>query len=221
MKWVSLHSKSLLIDTRDVQPRQDAWDWGSCLQARAVHEFLFDPDLTGPSCFLALLLAKQNTHGRRVVWVDPLRTFYPPAAQTPLRKLCVVRPRREDTVWTAIECLRCRQIGAVVAPILSGPTRVEVRRLQLAAEQGGGIGLIFRPNSVSAGVHIYAAATRWLVSPAPGERTIQRWRIELIHGHGGHTGQSFILEKNRATGQANFVLVPSALADHAKRAAAS
>ena len=42
--------------------------------------------------------------------------------------------------------------------------------------------------------NVYAAATRWLVAPMRGERTIQRWTIQLIHGHGGRIGQTVILE---------------------------
>ena len=60
----------------------------------------------------------------------------------------------------------CRHVGAVVALFMHRPTRVEVRRLQLAAEQGGGVGILLRPNLINSGSNIYAAATRWLVSPA-------------------------------------------------------
>jgi hypothetical protein len=128
--------------------------------------------------------------------------------------VCVLRPRPADLLWATIETLRCRGVGAVVATITQPLTRVDVRRLQLAAESGGGTAVLVRPNLASAAAHVYAAATRWLVTPMRGERTIQRWRLQMVHGHGRHTGQSFILEKNRASGQIHFVPVPTPLVDH-------
>jgi hypothetical protein len=50
-----------------------------------------------------------------------------------------------------------------------------------------------RPNGGAASAH-HAAATRWLVEPAPGERTVQRWKVRLIYGHGGHLHHPVYLE---------------------------
>jgi hypothetical protein len=83
------------------------------------------------------------------------------------------------------------------------------------------VGVLLRPNLASAGAGVYAAATRWLVASAPGERAIQRWHLRFLHGHGGQIDQSFLLEKHRASGQANFVRLPSPLVHHAKLSAAS
>jgi hypothetical protein len=76
-------------------------------------------------------------------------------------------------------------------------SRIEARRFQLAAERGRGIGILLRPYDRTA--NVYSAATRWLVAPQRGLRTVQRWRIELIHGHGGQVGQAVILEYHRET----------------------
>ena len=54
-----------------------------------------------------------------------------------------------------------------------------------------------RPHTAASRHH--AAATRWLVEPARGERTVQRWKIQLIHGHGGLLNQSVYLEYSRET----------------------
>jgi hypothetical protein len=60
-------------------------------------------------------------------------------------RLLVVRPRRTvDAVWAADQCLRCPAVAAVVAR-LERLGRVHSRRLQLAAEAGGGIGLMVTP----------------------------------------------------------------------------
>jgi hypothetical protein len=133
-----------------------------------------------------------------IVWCDPRRELYPPAlaaAGIPLDQLLLLRPKTpEDEIWALAECLACRGVAATIAqpPPLS---RVQVRRLQLAAERGGGVGLLLRPHDATATHH--AAATRWLVEPARGERTVQRWRIQLIHGHGGRLHQCVYLEYSR------------------------
>jgi protein ImuA len=133
-----------------------------------------------------------------IVWCDPRRELYPPAlaaAGIPLDQLHHLRPKTaEDEIWALAECLACRGVAATIAqpPPLS---RVQVRRLQLAAERGGGVGLLLRPHDATATHH--AAATRWLVEPARGERTVQRWRIQLIHGHGGRLHDCVYLEYSR------------------------
>jgi len=135
-----------------------------------------------------------------IIWIDPACTLYPPAvfqAGVDPRDLWIVHPRdAAENLWATAEALRCRGVTATIAspPRLS---RTDVRRLQLAAERGGGIGIFMRPLDRHAG--IYAAATRWLVQPARGERTIQRWKLTLLHGHGGQIGSSLLLEHRRET----------------------
>jgi protein ImuA len=99
-----------------------------------------------------------------------------------------------DEAWAVTECLRCRGVGAVIATP-QRMSRIEARRFQLAAERGGGVGIFLRQRG--RGDSIYAAATRWLIAPHPGERTIQRWTIQLLHGHGGRVGQTVFLEYSR------------------------
>jgi protein ImuA len=134
----------------------------------------------------------------RIVWCDPRRELYPPAlaaAGITLDQLLLLRPKTvEEEIWALAECLACKGVAATIAqpPPLS---RVQARRLQLAAERGGGVGLLLRPHTAAATHH--AAVTRWLVEPARGERTVQRWKIQLIHGHGGLLHQSVYLELSR------------------------
>jgi hypothetical protein len=135
----------------------------------------------------------------RIVWCDPRREIYPPAlaaAGIGLDQLLLLRPKTvEEEIWALAECLGCKGVAATIAqpPPLS---RVQARRLQLAAERGGGVGLLLRPHTAAAALH-HAAVTRWLVEPARGERTVQRWKIQLIHGHGGLLHQSIYLELSR------------------------
>jgi hypothetical protein len=136
-----------------------------------------------------------------IAWCDPHGTLYPPAVAAmgvPLERLLIIRPKSIiDENWAITECLRCRGVSATVA----APrriSRIEARRFQLAAERGGGVGILLRPYDRNA--HVYAAATRWLIAPTRGQRTIQKWRIQLVHGHGGRVGQTVILEHHRDTG---------------------
>jgi len=182
----------------------DALAPGGAFARGAVHELLCEPSHGTPS-FLAMLLAKSASHVEplaasriadlaSIVWCDPDQKLYPPALAShgiPLNRLFLLRVPQDVQTWAIAECLRCKGVGAVVASI-PALSRLEARRLQLAAETGGGAGILLRP--AGRGSQVYAAATRWLVKPAPGERTIQRWTIQLLHGHGGRLGQAVTLE---------------------------
>ena len=138
--------------------------------------------------------------GAALVWLDPAKDIYPPALAAmgvPLDRLFLVRSPIAEQAWAVAECLRCKGVGAVVAAP-QRLSRVDARRLQLAAEQGGGVGLFLRPAGRASAD--YAAATRWLVAPAASaEATVQRWKIQLVHGHGGRVGGTVLLEYCRET----------------------
>ena len=208
----------------------------------AVHEVLANPKHVTPR-FFALMLARSaafdrgtgfpsvQTHSRgletraagAVVWCDPRDELYPPAVAAmgiPLERLYVLRPKSApDHVWALAECLRCKGVCATVAPV-QRLSRIEARRLQLAAEQGGGAGILLRPLDRHAS--IYAAATRWLVAPMRGERTVQRWRVQLMHGHGGRIGRAVVLEHHRDTRTITAIPLraPAQLADRPAATAA-
>ena len=196
----------------------DALPPGGAFVRGAVHELLFAPGHPPPRT-LALVLARAalaSAEGSAdggagaVVWSDPRGELYPPALAAgglPLDRVFLLRPRSEaDEAWAVAECLRSSGVAAVVAdpPRL---TRVGARRLQLAAEAGGGVGLLLR--STRSAQH-YAAATRWLVAPAPGEAAVQRWRVELAHGHGGRVGAAVFLEVCRDASDASDTSTPAA-----------
>ncbi|MCS6850971.1 MAG: hypothetical protein NZ700_07345, partial [Gemmataceae bacterium] len=82
-----------------------------------------------------------------LVVVDERRGFYPPAVARwgiDLERLMVVRPRgRRDRLWAWQQALRCPAVGAVVGDGEPLPP-LDARRLQLAAETGGSLGLLLR-----------------------------------------------------------------------------
>lgn len=136
-----------------------------------------------------------------IVWADRRRVLYPPALAAmgmDLRRLIVLYPAdREQEVAALADCLRCHGVCAAVG-FPGAMSAVEARRLQLAAEQGHSAGILLRRCGRES--RNYAAATRWLVRPVPGERLVQRWEIHLLHGHGGRDSPRVILERCHATG---------------------
>ena len=85
---------------------------------------------------------------RTLVLVDRGQSFYPPAAnacQLDLQNTIIVHPTSEkDECWALEQALRCPDVAAVVG----WPQRLTshtFRRLQLAAEHGGSLGLLIRP----------------------------------------------------------------------------
>jgi protein ImuA len=149
-----------------------------------------------------------------IIWVDPKGELYPPALLElgiDLSNVYILHPKSiADENWAIAECLRCKGVGVVIAAP-QRLTRIEARRFQLAAETGGSVAILLRHTGV--GSNIYAAATRWLVAPAPGERTVQRWKVQLVHGHGGRIGQSVLLEYCRETREVRAVREVEKLAD--------
>lgn len=202
----------------------DALAPGGAFARGAVHELLSAP-AQGKPLFVAMLLARvaigaadegapatgrdlvrqaptrssASKSSGALIWSDPDHKLYPPALAAhgiPLERLYLLRAGLADQVWAVAECLRCKGVGAVVAA-MPRLTRIEARRLQLAAEAGGGAGIFLRPATTTGtrgSGDAYAAATRWLVRPAPGERTTQRWELRLLHGHGGRIGHAVTLE---------------------------
>jgi hypothetical protein len=108
----------------------------------------------------------------RVFYIDTTGDFYPPGAAQlglPLDRLLVIRTlRTADALWVCEQALRCQAIAAVVLPIRSIDAYVS-RRLQLAAEKGGGLGFLLR--SEPRGGHTFAA-TRLRLDPLPNKDPI-------------------------------------------------
>lgn len=182
---------------------------GPTLTHSGVHELLYPTNNARPM-LPAMLLARaaatppdatNSTGGAGAIVIsDPQRRLYPPAAAQlgiPLSRLYLLHPKnREEELWALSECLASGGTSAVMAE-LGKLSQVEARRLQLAAERGGSLGLWIRPaGSISSA---YAAAARLLVEPLPIATTgcCQRWTLTLLHGHGCQVGKRIVLEYNR------------------------
>ena len=165
---------------------------------------------------LALLAAREACRsGKSLVVVDPQRRFYPPAAAAwgvDLSNSIVICPDNDkDHHWAVDQSLACPGVGAV----LCWPERLDgktFRRLQLAAESGGSLGLLVRP-SRARGQPSWAEI-RLLVEPRVAD-TGRRLRVELLRCRGAAGGRAVELNISDGTGkihEANSLHLASELA---------
>ena len=156
---------------------------------------------------------------RPLVMVDTLGDFYPPAAQAcgiALQRMFVIRARNEkDALWAVDQSLRCSGVAVVIAPLTELDERGS-RRLQLAAESSGGVGLILRPARRRSKSF---AAVRLLVEGVPVETTIgdaspaathegYPCRITLLSVREGTPGEPLIVDLHHETGVGSAFSLP-------------
>jgi protein ImuA len=141
-----------------------------------------------------------------VVVLDPWGEFYPPAAVRwgldPARLIVVHPGNRADYQWAFDQALRCSCVAAAIAwpdavrrqqPQQGSSSRKGAgvnghtfRRWQLAAEGGGGLGLMIRP--LCARHEPSWADVRMLVEPLPAAAphgAARRLRVTLLRCRGG------------------------------------
>lgn len=148
---------------------------------------------------LALMLAQEacRNHGILVV-IDRHREFHPvPLLQSGWHshQVLLIRPQTEkEDLWAWEHALRCRGVGAVMGVLRKGQDRA-LRRLQLAAESGLGIGLLLRPRGAIAEPSWGDA--RIQVEPLPSNQfarsphSLKRFlRLTLLYARGGIAGRS-------------------------------
>ena len=167
---------------------------GGGLPLAALIELLSDDGIGVFS--LALRLAAPVIE-RKAAWavVDAEGSFYPPAAaqlELDIASLAVVRVAAGHAHWAFNQLLRCPDIGAsfLISRSLDNMT---YRRLQLAAERGGGVGFILRPASAIrrpcwAELRLQAAAN------ANEGGQARRLRVTLLHARGGEAGGSVLVD---------------------------
>lgn len=150
---------------------------------------------------LALTAARAACEdGRTLIVCDRQCQFHAPAAAAwglELSRTLILRPSDSgEELWAVDQALRCPGVGAVW--FRCGPLDAHAfRRLQLAAELGGTLGLLVRPAKVQK--QPTWASVQWLVMPQPAH---QRWRlrVELTRCRGGTAGKSVLLEVDEQTG---------------------
>jgi hypothetical protein len=195
---------------------------GSTTEPTAQHDSLLGLDLR-PGGIIEWLAAAPGAgalaSALQVMWrratadgvlaiVDPASECYAPALPgwgISHGQTLIVRPTtRHEACWAIEQCLRCPGVWATWAWVEHrNPARVH-RRWQLAAEQGGGVGIILRPESARR--EPVWADVRLLVTPRPGGRGETRQvRIDVLYHRGGLGGTAQIWEIDHAEGVVRLV----------------
>ncbi|HEX4023635.1 MAG TPA: translesion DNA synthesis-associated protein ImuA [Steroidobacteraceae bacterium] len=150
----------------------------------AVTELLSDTAGAGELGLLLPALSRLARGGRYIAWVAPPYLPYAPALaqrQLPLERVLVIQAgRTQDAQWAAEQALRCPAIGAVLGWCAHIVDR-NVRRLQLAAEAGGSLGILYRP--ARAALQSSPAALRLRLQSAPDGLV-----LEIQKARGGRAG---------------------------------
>lgn len=143
------------------------------LRRGAVHEVLGDRQ-AGPvetagavTGFTAALARRAAGREGCIFWCQAQPRLYVPGlfqwGIAPEQLLLVWAEKAEARLWALEEALKCAAFAAVVGHVDSLTLKAS-RRLQLAAEQGGGLGLLLPGKQAMTGAT--AATSRWRVAPA-------------------------------------------------------
>ena len=139
----------------------------------------------GADLFAALAAAEQS---QSILWLGLYRdlvSLCPTGLQAYLKVdelILVEAVSRGELLWAADQALRAEGGFCVILEMPDLLSLKESRRLQLAAEQGGGLGLIL----LRGGVGTSAAQTRWDCVPVHAEEPTWDWTC--VKGKNGETG---------------------------------
>ena len=159
----------------DAQLPGGGWPQGT------LTEVLHDAAGIGEVSFLAGALARAGEGGRLIAWVNPPHLPYAPAlaqAGIPLNRCVVVNPvDREGALWAAEQSLKSGACGAVMLWMEAqrksrGEDYACLRRLQMAAEAGRAMAVLFRSTfaeKLSSPSHLRVVLAT------------QRWRAQRAH----------------------------------------
>lgn len=143
---------------------------------------------TGAAFAFSALVAGRA--GGTVLWIEPTPSIWPAGALAfglDPAELVLVAARGRDGLWAAEESLRCPGVASCVL-VGTVADLTASRRLQLAAEAGGVLGLAVVPRTALAKPS--AARTRWTIRSIPGDGATPHrvgdpcWRLELAGGRG-------------------------------------
>lgn len=177
----------------------------------AVHEVAAsEEDGSGPAFgFAALVCARA---GGTTLWIEPKPSIWPEGAAAfglDPAALVLVAADGADGLWAAEEALRCPAVGAVCLVAAAPIGLTEGRRLQLAAERGGALGIA--PVPARALARPSAARTRWRIASLPGTAAgtpapphglgAPRWRLELLRCRGGGRPGAWAVARRGAAGR--------------------
>lgn len=131
-------------------------------------EWLGEAEGTGAAALALTVAAHLLREEGFLVVIDRAGEFYPPAAAhmgIPVERTIIVRPdTRLSELWAWEQSLRCSGVAVTLGWFDAMGDQI-FRRLQIAAETGGGLGFLLRPADCRAGPSW--AATRMCVKSLP------------------------------------------------------
>ncbi|MBS3802980.1 MAG: translesion DNA synthesis-associated protein ImuA [Oleiphilaceae bacterium] len=164
------------FEALDQQLKGTGWPRG------ALTECLLETPGIGELQLLLPLMRRQIAAGKTLFWINPPHTPYAPALQREgldLSRVVVIQTEDQtDALWSLENCLRSSVTGLVLAWPGTLKQR-QIRRLQLAAETGGSLCVLFRP--VRAATESSPAALRLQLTPQ-SHGTLQ---VEVLKRRGG------------------------------------
>lgn len=146
------------------------------------------------------LMARLSAEARRIAWVAPPHVPYAPALAArgvDIRRLLLIRDvSSEQALWAAEQVLKSGAASLVLVWPRSGTGKglqtAQLRRLQLAAEQGDAVGVLFRPMRDAA--RGSSAALRLRLSPVPAGLD-----VKVLKRRGSWAGGSCIVPVGTGT----------------------
>jgi hypothetical protein len=192
---------------------------GGGFRSGTVVEWLAEGEGTG-ACGLAFrAVAPWLREDRTCVVVDDSQEFYPvflAGLGIGLEQVLLVHPASRDAWWALEQALLCRGVAVTVGWLDQVPNRI-LRRLQLAAETGGGVGVFFRPARVQAApAWCHVRLLVQALPAAPGGAT-RRVRLEVLYAKGGRGGGVVEVDIHEETGAVHLA-APLAPAGDARQA---
>jgi hypothetical protein len=173
---------------------------GSGFPRGSLVEWLADGEGAGAETLAFLAAREAIACDGTLIVMDRERRFYPPAAAAlgiDLQRTLVVQARRpQEELWALDQALRCRGTAAVWARLDQLDWRW-FRRLQLAVESGGGLGLLLRPARVLG--QPSWSQVQLLVQPRVSHGP-RRLHVEIARCPGVAAGRAVELEIDDLTG---------------------
>jgi len=208
--------------------RVDACLPGGGLGLGRWHEFVgegVEAETAASAAAFVAALARPLAARGEIVWVFRRDDLFAPGLAglgLPAERVIGVCARDEAEALMVLEdALGATGVAAAVGEV-EAVDLTAGRRLQLACERQGATGLVIRRRpygGVARRETGSAAASRWKVSPAPGEPApgdpglgAPRWRVELERTRGGRAG-GWTMELNEASHGAYPFRVVADLAD--------
>jgi len=184
------------FDELDRRLPRGGWPLGALIELLSVTQGIGELNLFLPA------LKRLAHSGRYIAWIAPPYIPYAPALLQqglPLERLLIIYTQSlSESLWATEQALRCPAVGAVLG-WAEHLVDKSLRRLQLAAEAGGSLGILHRP--LAAAAEASPAALRLQLQPPPEGQGLD---IHILKARGGRSGWSWQLPHRDAVAVHSF-----------------